>query len=142
MFKLALLAPVLLLAACAQPVQPPLGNELARVTLENTARGSLQAHRLDGNLIRQLRFPDLPPGPHRLEVRYQFEVPGSSSGMGERLSGSHWRRCILALDGDFSAGEHYRISAWRLGWRAHARLENAAGEQLARAQVLRCGPGV
>ncbi|WP_185265480.1 PA0061/PA0062 family lipoprotein [Halopseudomonas xiamenensis] len=131
-----------MLAACAQPAPLPLDQGLARVNLESSTRGSLQAYRLDGELLHKLRFPDLTPGPHRLQMRYRFEVPGASSGMGERLSGSHWRRCILALDADFTAGEHYRISAWRLGWRAHARLENAAGEQLARAQVLRCGPGV
>ena len=101
----------------------------------------MRAYRLDGELVRQLRFPDLPPGTHELQVRYQFEVPGGMGGLGQ-LSEPRRRTCILGIEGEFNAGQHYRVTAYRLGWKPVGYLEDAAGERLVRASVIRCGPGV
>ena len=135
-----LLPLALLLTACAHPL-PPLAPDFARVGLDSGNRADMRAYRLDGELVRQLRFPDLPPGSHGLQVRYQFEVPGSMGGLGEMSEPRH-RTCILGLDWDFAAGQHYRVTAYRLGWQPVGYLENAAGKRLVRARVIRCGPGV
>lgn len=135
-----LLSLTLLLAACAQPL-PPLPADLVRLTLDSGTRADMRAYQLDGELVRQLRFPDLPPGTHELQVRYQFEVPGGMSGLGQ-LSEPRRRTCILGIEGELSAGEHYRVTAYRLGWQPVGYLEDAAGERLVRARVIRCGPGV
>ena len=135
-----LLSLTLLLSACAQPL-PPLPADLVRVALDSGTRADMRAYRLDGELVRQLRFPDLPPGTHELQVRYQFEVPGGMGGLGQ-LSEPRRRTCILGIEGEFSAGQHYRVTAYRLGWQPVGYLEDAAGERLVRASVIRCGPGV
>ena len=135
-----LLSLTLLLSACAQPL-PPLPADLVRVALDSGTRADMRAYRLDGELVRQLRFPDLPPGTHELQVRYQFEVPGGMGGLGQ-LSEPRRRTCILGIEGELSAGEHYRVTAYRLGWQPVGYLEDAAGERLVRASVIRCGPGV
>lgn len=135
-----LLSLTLLLAACAQPL-PPLPADLVRVTLDSGTRADMRAYRLDGELVRQLRVPDLPPGTHELQVRYQFEVPGGMSTLGQ-LSEPRRRTCILGIEGEFSAGQRYRVTAYRLGWQPVGYLEDAAGERLVRASVIRCGPGV
>ena len=135
-----LLSLTLLLSACAQPL-PPLPADLVRVALDSGTRADMRAYRLDGELVRQLRFPDLPPGTHELQVRYQFEVPGGMGGLGQ-LSEPRRRTCILGVEGEFNAGQHYRVTAYRLGWKPVGYLEDAAGERLVRASVIRCGPGV
>ena len=131
----------LLLTACAHPPPQPLSAGLARITLDSGSRADMRAYRLDGNLVRQLRFPDISPGRHELQVRYQFEVPGGT-GRSDRLSEPRRRTCILGLQWEFVAGKHYRVTAYRLGWNPLGWLENDTGGRLVRARVIRCGPGV
>lgn len=137
----SILLPLLtLLVSCAQPL-PPSPGELARVLLDSGSRADMRAYRLDGELVRQLRFPDLPAGEHDIQVRYQFEVPGTMGGLGQ-ISEPHRRSCILGLRWDFAPGQHYQLTAYRLGWQPVGWLETATGERLVRARVIRCGLGV
>ena len=128
----------LLLAACAHTPPQPLSADLARVTLDSGSRADMRAYRLDGDVVRQLRFPDISPGLHELQLRYQFEVPGGMGGS-SRLSEPRRRTCVLGLQWEFAAGEHYRVTAYRLGWNPLGWLENDTGERLVRAEVIRCG---
>ncbi|PKM31782.1 MAG: hypothetical protein CVV07_01355 [Gammaproteobacteria bacterium HGW-Gammaproteobacteria-11] len=137
--------PLLLLASgmsgCAIPDPNPVPAELARVLFSSAPADQLSAYRLDGELVRRLRYADLTPGEHSLQVRYRFELPGGASlnGFGE----PRFRTCILALTyTDFEAGKPYLLRAERRGMRPVAWLENTEGERLVRADVLRCGPGV
>lgn len=139
-WELALLScGAMLLAGCAQ--QPaPLGESHARIALGTVAPGDrLSAHRLNGELVRGLRFADLPPGGHSLQVRFEYEAPGRGSPMGSL--GSSRRSCILQVDyAGFAAGGEYRVIAQRLGWVNVGWLESAEGERLVSAREIRCGP--
>jgi hypothetical protein len=140
-----LLPPALLtlfaLVACATP-QPPLATDAVRIEL-TTLRpmDQLSAHRLNHELVRGLRFADLPPGAHRLEVRLRYEARGSASRVG--ILDANRRSCILALEyAEFAPGQTYRIVANQLGWQSVAWLETAEGEKLASARVVTCGPAI
>lgn len=129
-----------LLAGCVQSPPAPLAADLARVALDSSARADMRAYRVDGELVRQLRFPDLEPGSHQLQVRYRFEIPGGMGGFGQE-SEPRRRSCILGVEWTLEGGQEYRFTAYRLGWQPVGWLETAAGERLVRAQVIRCGPG-
>lgn len=129
-------------SGCAAPSQTPLAQNQARVEL-STQRPSdrISAYRLDGDLVRALRFPDLEPGRHELQVRFHYEVPGSASSTGQ-MGEAQWRSCILGIShAEFTAGSQYRVVADRRGLRPAAWLETADGQRLANAEVVRCGPG-
>ena len=109
--------------------------------LHNSTGIELRAWRINGQAQRQLRFPPLQAGEHRLEVRMHYEIPGwrRSGGFGE----SHWRTCIMQLPPvSLQAGNHYHIRARRLGRDPQLWLEDATGKQLQRASIRSCGPGL
>ncbi|CEA06015.1 putative lipoprotein [Pseudomonas saudimassiliensis] len=130
-----------LLAGCVQSPPAPLAADLARIALDSSPRADMRAYRVDGELVRQLRFPDLEPGLRQLQVRYRFDIPGGMGGLGQE-SEPRRRSCILGVAWDLAGGQQYRFTAYRLGWQPVGWLETAAGERLVRAQVIRCGPGV
>lgn len=140
---IALLTGTLLLLGCAAPAQTPLAADQARVELSTQRPADrISAYRLDGELVRGLRFPDLSPGAHSLQVRFRYEVPGSASSAGT-LGEPQYRTCILGIEyADFSAGNAYRFVADRLGIRPSGWLESADAQRLTRASIIRCGPGV
>ena len=130
---ITLVVGLLLTLGCAAPAPVPLTESQARVQL-STQRPA--------DTVSGLRFPDLDPGVHNLQVRFRYEVPGSASSAG-LLGEPQFRTCILGLDhADFSAGSTYRLVADRRGIRPAGWLEAADGQRLARARILRCGPGV
>ncbi|WP_304639797.1 PA0061/PA0062 family lipoprotein [Pseudomonas sp.] len=140
-WRLALPCLVALLSgACAQYTPAPLAEDRVRVTLATSAPAErISAHRANGQLVRGLRFDDLSPGPHVLQVRFEYEAPGRSSPMGSL--GASRRSCILQVRYDgFMAGGEYRIVAQRLGWVNVGWLESASGERLVSAREIRCGP--
>lgn len=139
---ITLAAGLLLTLGCAAPAPVPLAEGQARVELSTQRPGDrISAYRLDGELVRGLRFPDLDPGAHNLQVRFRYEVPGSASSAG-LLGEPQFRTCILGLDyADFAAGNAYRLVADRRGIRPAGWLESADNQRLARARILRCGPG-
>lgn len=138
-----LLVASLLAIGCAAPPPVPLSESQARLELSTQRPADrISAYRLDGELVRGLRFPDLHPGAHNVQVRFRYEVPGSASSTG-LLGEPQLRTCILGIDyADFSPGSRYRLVADRRGLRPAGWLETADHQRLARASIVRCGPGV
>lgn len=139
--SMLLTAAMLLLGACAAP-QPKgaLADGRARVSLQTRVQDRIEAYRLDGELVDGLRFDDLTPGPHALQVRHRFEMPGSAGGAGV-LGEPQWGRCILGVRyADFVGGQRYTFEAERRGFRSVGWLRSQSGEKLADAEVIRCGP--
>lgn len=143
MRAIAPLASALLAAGCATQPPPPLSDDMARIEMSTVRPADrLSAYRLDGELIRELGFPDLQPGAHEVQVRFQYEQTGSAPG-GGMMGEIQWRACILAVQyDDFRPGQTYRIVANQLGFSTVGWLESGAdGKKLVSAEVLRCGPG-
>lgn len=143
MRTMPLLAATLLTAGCATQTAPPLSDDMARIELSTVRPADrLSAYRVDGELIREINFSDLPPGPHELQVRFQYEQTGTAPG--GMIGEIRWRACILAVQyDDFRPGQTYRVLANQLGFSTVGWLESAAdGEKLVSAEVLRCGPAV
>lgn len=130
------------LVGCAQHEATPVSQDAVRVTLGTVAPADrISAYRVNGELVRRLRFDDLPPGAYRLQVRFEYEAPGRSSARGNL--GPTRRSCILQVDYDaFMAGNEYRVVAQRLGWANVGWLESPQGERLVSAREIRCGPSV
>lgn len=140
---ITLAAGILMTIGCAAPAPTPLAGDQARLELSTQRPGDrISAYRLDGELVRGLRFPDLHPGAHNAQMRFRYEVPGSANNAG-MLGEPQYRTCILGIDyDDFSAGNTYRFVADRRGIRPAGWLESADHQRLARASIVRCGPGV
>lgn len=125
---------------CTTHTIEPLAENQARISLETRPADQLSAYRLNGELVRGLRFPDLSPGEHSLQVRLRYERPGSGQ-TGSLFGDPQWRTCILGLEyKDFRGGGEYRLYAEQRGQRSIGWLESADGERLARAEIIRCGP--
>lgn len=132
-----LLAICLLLSACAGPLPTP-DQQLAWVDLYSAPGNLLSANRLDRLPVNDGRYYQLTPGPHQLQVRLQFELPGGNGR--EQFGGGEQRTCLFSLDyADFQAGQHYRINAGQQGYRGWVRLYDAQRQVLARGRQLRCG---
>lgn len=140
---IALLTLALAIIGCAAPALAPLSDKQARLELSTQRPADrISAYRLDGELVRGLRFPDLNPGKHDVQVRFRYEVSGAAGSPG-MLGEPQFRTCILGIDyADFSAGEAYRFIADRRGIRPAGWLESADNQRLAQANIIRCGPGV
>ena len=80
-----LLLPVaaVFLSACASTPIPPVDPQQAWVDFTTPTPGSklVMAQRLDGKNLDDGRFFQMPPGPHELMVRFDFEVP-AGGGLG------------------------------------------------------------
>jgi hypothetical protein len=130
MYRLSLLASLVLLNACASPV-PPHDPGHAWVELSTTASDLLMAD--DG------RYFQVPPGSHELLARFQFEVPGGGGG-NIMSSEPEQRTCEIRVRyADFAAGQRYRLEARPLVSKAQAWLYDDQRNVLARGRVLRCG---
>lgn len=132
-----LLISCLLLSACAGPL-PERNPQQAWVELYTSPGNSLLAERLDRLSVTDGRYYQLTPGPHQLQLRLQFELPG---GNGLHHSGGGGQRtCLFNLDYDsFKAGHSYRVSAGQKGYRGWVRLYDDQRQVLARGRELRCG---
>lgn len=129
-----------ILTGCTTHTTEPLAENQARISLETRPADQLSAYRLNGELVRGLRFPDLSPGEHSLQVRFRYERPGSGQA-GSLFGDPQWRTCILGLEyNDFRGGAEYRLYAEQRGQRSIGWLESVDGERLARAEIIRCGP--
>jgi hypothetical protein len=138
MYRLSLLASLVLLNACASPV-PPHDPGQAWVELSTTASDLLMADRLDGKRLNDGRYFQVPPGSHELLARFQFEVPGGGGG-NIMSSEPEQRTCEIRVRyADFAAGQRYRLEARPLVSTAQAWLYDEQRTVLARGRVLRCG---
>jgi hypothetical protein len=138
-----LLAASVLLGACStSSPKREMSTGQARVSLETLVSDRIEAYRLDSELVDGLRFDDLTPGTHTLQVRHHFEMPGSTGGAG-MLGEPQWERCIVGVRyANFTAGGRYTFEVQRRGFRSVGWLRSEGGEKLADAEVIRCGPAV
>jgi hypothetical protein len=127
----------LLLAGCAGPL-PERDPQQAWVDLYTTPGNLLSANRLDRLPVKDGRYYQLAPGPHQLQLRLQFELPGGNGS--EQMGGGELRTCLFSIDyANFQAGQNYRINAGQQGYRGWVRLYDAQRQVLARGRQLRCG---
>jgi hypothetical protein len=132
-----LLACCLLLSACAGPLPEP-DPQRAWVDLYSAPGDVLLAERLDRLSVNDGRYYQLTPGPHQLQLRLQFELPGANGR--KRLGDSTLRTCLFNLDyANFQAGQRYRVHAGQQGYRGWVRLYDAQRQLLARGRQSRCG---
>lgn len=112
---------------------PEHDSSMAWVDVAGRAGYSLSARRQDGKQTDDVRYFQLTPGRHQLELRLGYERRGSSAG-------SQWRYCRVEFDYDsFAAGERYSIYAVTMGFTVRVWLRNQAGERALESRSVRCG---
>ncbi|PQZ94456.1 MULTISPECIES: hypothetical protein [Pseudomonas] len=136
-----LLLPViaLSLSACVSTPLPAVDPQQAWVDFATPTPGAklVMAQRLDGKNLNDGRFFQLPPGPHELMVRFDFEVPtgGGFGGMGQTTE----RTCFMTLQYDhFKAGERYVLEGRSLAFTPNIRLYDSARQLLAEERSVNC----
>lgn len=133
----ALLLCCLLLSACAGPLPVPDPRQ-AWVEVLGAPDNVLLAERLDRLPVKDGRYYQLQPGPHQLQLRLQFALPGGNGP--ERFGDGSLRTCLFNLDyGHFQAGQRYRVKAGQQGYRGWVRLYDSQRQLLAHGRQLRCG---
>ncbi|KAF1051662.1 MAG: hypothetical protein GAK43_02301 [Stenotrophomonas maltophilia] len=119
-----------LLAGCAgQEPAPSAG--LARVDLGQEAPNQLFTLALDGQPVHDLRYFDVPPGPHRLSV--QLDRSGDDSPAQAQC------QAMVEYAG-FSAGQRYRLAERATGRGLVVRLYDDQGHALGDPLPLHCYP--
>lgn len=123
-----------LLAGCAGPLPKP-DPDMAWVELRAPGRDSFMAQRLDGRRLDDGRYFQVPPGKHRLEASYEYEVSGGGSIHNE----PQFIRCRMDVTyDDFRAGERYLFEAHAMGFTPVVRLRGPDGEVIAEAERSLC----
>ncbi|ATR81113.1 MULTISPECIES: hypothetical protein [Pseudomonas] len=124
------------LAACSNPL-PPIDTKQAWVDLYTITPGRLvMADRLDGTRLIDGRYFQVPPGPHELIVRFDYEVYA-----GGFTSEPVERTCYLTVRYDnFQAGQRYRLEARALSMTPNAWLYDADRKVLAEERDVHCIP--
>lgn len=142
MRKSSLLFLLPLLGACAGPL-PMHDPGMAWVDLYTQPANTLLAERLDGQVLRDGRFFQVPPGKHELEVRYQYEVPGGGGGGLANSDNTLQITCRVWLSYDnFAAGQRYRLELRPQLRKALALLTDTSGQVVARTNFqgrMNCG---
>jgi hypothetical protein len=128
---------LLLLGGCASPLPPP-DPQQAWVNLYAPAGELLMADRVDRQRWPDGRYFQVSPGPHDLQVRFQFEANGGG-GLGMNSEPLRLTCEIRLRYADFKAGQQYRIEARSMAMSAQAWLYDEQRQVLARGKVLRCG---
>tara|TARA_R110000851_G_scaffold287690_1_gene441733 strand:- start:1285 stop:1728 length:444 start_codon:yes stop_codon:yes gene_type:complete len=139
--KASLATLLVLCGACSPVPQQPLSSGMVRINLAADVGNDVRAYRVDGELTQSIRFGDLAPGAHSLQVRYHFEVPGGATG---ELLGGNFRTCVMEVDyADFGAGKQYLLKTERRGWVSVGGLyDQQTQKKVASAEEVRCGPGL
>ncbi|GGU48162.1 lipoprotein [Pseudomonas laurentiana] len=124
------------LAACSNPL-PPIDTKQAWVDLYTITPGRLvMADRLDGTRLNDGRYFQVPPGPHELIVRFDYEVYA-----GGFTSEPVERTCYLTVRYDnFQAGQRYRLEARAMSMTPNAWLYDAERKVLAEERDVHCIP--
>ncbi|OEC33022.1 hypothetical protein SAMN05216600_11167 [Pseudomonas cuatrocienegasensis] len=128
---------LLLLGGCASPLPPP-DPQQAWVNLYAPAGELLMADRVDRQRWPDGRYFQVSPGPHDLQVRFQFEV-NRGGGLGMSSEPLELTCEIRLRYADFKAGQRYRIEARSMAMSAQAWLYDEQRQVLTRGKVLRCG---
>ncbi len=136
-----LLLPVvaLFLSACTTTPVPPRDPQQAWVDFTTPTPGAkmVMAQRLDGKNLDDGRFFQMPPGPHELMVRFDFEVPagGGLGGFGQTT----YRTCFMTLAYDhFQAGQRYVLEGRSLAFTPNIRLYDSSRQLLAQERSVNC----
>ncbi len=141
---LKIIPATLLLAcsACSPVPEKPIDSGMARINLDADVGNDVRAYRIDGELTKSIRFGDISPGAHTLQVRYHFEVPGGA-GSGGLLEGN-FRTCVMEVSyASFAPGKQYLLKTERRGWKPAGWLyDQQTQEKIADAEEVRCGPGI
>ncbi|MDF3931699.1 hypothetical protein [Pseudomonas citronellolis] len=131
MRTLALLLPLALLGACAGPL-PAHDPQLAWVDLYTQPANSVTAQRLDGEVLRDGRFFQVPAGKHELEVRFQYDIPGGGGGLAMSDDTSQITCRVWITYEHFAPGQRYRLELRPQLRKALALLTDANGQLVAR----------
>lgn len=133
--RLSWLTIPLLLTACAGPLPTP-DPEMAWVELEaREVTSLLMAERQDGQRLSDGRYFQVGPGTHELEAIFRYYFQGHPTGHNPLPTS-----CLLRLRYPaFAAGQRYRLEAWTMANQVQGVLYDAAGRELAEAEVLNCG---
>jgi len=129
-------------SACSPVPEKPIDKGMARINLDADVGNEVRAYRLDGELTKSIRFGDINPGAHQLQVLYHFEVPGGSASGG--LLDGNFRTCIMEVSyANFEPGMQYLLKTERRGWKPAGWLyDQQTQEKIADAEEVRCGPGI
>jgi len=120
-----------LLSACAGSLPKPDPHD-AWVGLQEEARNSMLAEKLDGQPLRDGRYFQVPPGKHSLQVM----VYASNSVYVDD------RTCHASLTYPrFKPDEHYQLQESSLGVAMHVDLVNDHGKHVARTEHFDCNGG-
>lgn len=108
----------------------------AWIELNPPAPRSLRATEVDHRKLDDHRYFQVPPGAHRLGMRYRFEVDANNIGPD---SDAHERDCLIRLNyGKFAAGQRYSLEVGQVGFRPWAKLYDAERRELARGKESGC----
>lgn len=124
------------LAGCAGPM-PAVDPHLAWVEMRTTTGTLVMADKVDGESTYDGRYFQITPGPHTLQVRYDYEVRyGGFTAMGNEYTEL---TCFVEVKYDhFAAGQRYRIEVRSLTNNVSAELLDAQRNVLAEEGSVTC----
>lgn len=139
MRQLWLCVAALFISACTSTPVPPVDPQQAWVDFTTPTPDAklVMAERLDGKKLDDGRYFQMPPGPHELMVRFDFEVPsgGGLGGLGQMT----YRTCFMTLRYEhFKAGQRYVLEGRSLAFTPNIRLYDSARQLLAEERSVNC----
>jgi len=135
MYRSALLALAMLLAACTTTPMPPHDPQQAWVEMFTRTGKLVMAERLDDQRLEDGRYFQFPAGSHELQVRFDYEVTAAALPMMQPAE----RICYITVRYDaFQAGQRYRLEARNLGLQTFAFLYDSQGKKLATERQVNC----
>lgn len=119
-------------SACAAPL-PEYDPSMAWIDVQSQAGHQLSAQRTDGAKVNDVRYFQVSPGEHQLQMRLTYDRGGDTTDDSQR-------RCRVNIAyPDFQAGQRYSIRALAQGWTVRAWLYSSDGQRLIESKPIRCG---
>jgi len=136
MRPLSLMLALATVAGCAGPM-PTVDPQQAWVEMRTTTGTLVMADKVDGKTTYDGRYFQVSPGPHTLQVRYDYEVRyGGFTAMGNEYTEL---TCFVEVKYDhFTAGQRYRIEVRSLANNVSAQLQDAQHQVLAEETSVSC----
>lgn len=124
------------LAGCAGPM-PAIDPAQAWVEMRTMTGKLVMADKVDGKTTYDGRYFQIPPGSHRLQVRYDYEIHyGGFTAMGDEYTEL---TCFVELHyTQFQAGQRYMIEVRSLANNVSAELLDAQRKVLATEDHVSC----
>ena len=127
-----------LLAGCASPL-PPVDPQQAWVDMHTFTGKLVMSDKLDGKRTEDGRYFQVTPGPHELEVRYDYEY--AAGGMGLSMDLYNEITCYVTVKYDkFEAGHRYRLEVRDMANSVDAHLKDEQRNVLAEESNVFCLP--